>query len=94
MLSMLSSALVLAAEESGAPVFLLLFGPLAGGLVYFGLWSFYRNTGKSHAFDRETRVNAKPVTGTDAKVSEVKGTKKSGIDGANHRDHRSRVQRM
>jgi len=93
-LSVLSSAFVVAADEGGAPTFLLLLGPVAGGLVYLGFWSFYRNTGKSHAFDRETRVDAKPVTGSDAKVREVKGTKKTGIDGANHREHRSRVQRM
>jgi hypothetical protein len=34
------------------------------------------------------------VTGTDAKVGEIKGTKKTGIDGDNRSDHRRRVQRF
>ena len=33
-LSVLSSAFVVAADEGGAPTFLLLLGPVAGGLVY------------------------------------------------------------
>lgn len=92
--ALLSSAVVLAAEDGGGASLLLLAGPVAGGLAYVGCWSYYRNTGKSHAFERETRVNAKPVAGSDTKVGEVKGTTKSDIDGANHTDHRSRVQRM
>jgi hypothetical protein len=37
---------------------------------------------------------AKQVTGNDRKVDEIKGTKKSGIDGDNHTNHRQRVQRV
>ena len=43
---------------------------------------------------RETRVAAQPITGSDQKVNEVKGTKRSGIDGANQSNHRQRVQRI
>lgn len=88
-------AVGLLAESSGSgPVWLLVFGPVAGGGVYYGLWQFYRNTDKSHSFETETRVTAKPVTGNDQKVNEIKGTKKTSIDGNNVSDHRKRVQRV
>lgn len=79
---------------SNGPVWLLIFGPLAGGGLYFGLWNFYRNASKSHSFETETRVEAQPITGTEQKVDEVRGTTKSGIDGNNVSNHRQRVQRV
>lgn len=85
---------ITAADNGGGNGFLLLLGPGAGGLVYFGLWNYYRNARKSHAFERETRVTTQPPTGTDAKVNEVRGTKRTRIDGANNTDHRERVRRM
>jgi hypothetical protein len=88
------AAVVAAADDGGGPAWLLLLGPAGGAGVYFGLWRYYRNTHVSHAFERETRVTAQPVTGTDAKVGEIKGTKKTGIDGDNRSDHRRRVQRF
>jgi hypothetical protein len=84
----------LLASSDGGPGWLLILGPAAGGGLYFGLWNFYRNTGKSHSFERETKVQAKPVSGNDRKIDEVKGTKKSGIDGDNKSNHRQRVQRI
>lgn len=85
--------MLLAANESG-PVWLLVLGPIAGGAFYYGWWRYYRNTEKTHQFERETRVQAEPVTGRDTKVDEVRGTRRSRIDGANHGDHRRRVQRV
>lgn len=82
------------AASSNGPVWLLVLGPAGGGAVYYGLWRFYRNTHQSHSFERETRVAAQPITGSDQKVNEVKGTKRSGIDGANQSNHRQRVQRI
>ena len=60
------------------------------------LYRYYRNTDKSHAFERETVVDAKPVTGAerDRKVDEIKGTRESRIQGDNLRDYRKRVQRI
>jgi hypothetical protein len=84
----------LLASSDGGPAWLLIIGPAGGGGLYYGLWQYYRNTGKSHSFEKETRIAAKPVTGRDAKVDEVKGTKKTSIDGANHSNHRQRVQRV
>ena len=92
--SALSPATLVAAESDGGPPWLLLLGPAGAGGLYYGLWRYYRNTDKSHAFERETRIEAQPITGHDAKIDEITGTKKSGIDGANHTNHRQRVQRV
>lgn len=80
--------------DGGATPWLLVLGPAGGAGVYFGIWRYYRNTHQSHSFERETRIEAQPITGSDAKVREIKGTKKSGIDGDNRTDHRKRVQRV
>ena len=86
------SAAILAAGNAQA--FLLLLGPAAGGGLYYGLWSFYRNANKSHSFETETRVAAQPITGSEHKVDEVRGTTKTSIDGNNVSNHRQRVQRV
>jgi hypothetical protein len=90
----LAPATLIAADGDDSPVWLLIFGPVAGGGMYFGLWRYYRNTHTSHAYESETRIAAQPVTGNDAKVKSITGTKKSGIDGDNHSNHRKRVQRV
>lgn len=79
-------------EDGGG--WLLLAGPAAGVALYTALFRYYRNTDKSHSFERETIIESKPVTGTDAKVDEVRGTKRSSIQGNNVRKHRERVQRL
>ena len=88
-----SSGAILAAEGD-PPVWLLILGPAGAVGLYVGLYQYYRNTGKSHSFERETRVTAKPITGQERKVDEITGTKKTSIDGDNHSDHRERVQRL
>ena len=75
-------------------MWLLLSGPASATGLYWALYRYYRNTDKSHAFERETAVVAKPVTGTDHKVDEVKGTRKTRIDGDNVREYRKRVERL
>lgn len=89
-----SSSALLASGGDGPPVWLLALGPAGGGALYYGLWQYYRNTGKSHSFERETRIEAQPVTGRDTKVNEITGTRSTGVDGDNHSDHRQRVQRL
>ncbi len=79
-------------EESD--LWLLLMGPAGSALLYWALYRYYRNTDKSHAFERETAVVAKPVTGSDNKVGEVKGTEKSRISDENTRQNRKRVTRI
>lgn len=92
-LSNLSPNAIFAARSGSGPLLLLALGPGGAAALYFGLWSYYRNTGKSHSFETETGVEAKPVTGNDTKVNKVTGTKASQIDGDNRKAHRQRVQR-
>lgn len=78
-------------EDGG--LWLLLAGPASATGLYWFLYRFYRNTDKSHSFEHETTVAAKPVTGTDQKIDEVKGTRETRIRGDNVRAYRMRVQR-
>ncbi len=73
---------------------ILLLGPAGATGLYWALYRYYRNTDKSHAFERETAVDAKPVTGSDDKVDEVKGTRETRISGDNVREFRKRVKRI
>ncbi len=75
---------------------LLLLGPAGATGLYWMLYRYYRNTNKSHAFERETKVEAKPVTGAeqDRKVDEVKGTQSKRIEDDNVHDYRDRVERI
>lgn len=77
-------------------LWLLAAGPAGAVGLYWALYRYYRNTDKSHAFERETKVEAKPVTGaeSDIKVDEIEGTQKTRIDGDNVREYRKRVQRI
>lgn len=72
----------------------LLAGPAGAAALYWALYRYYRNTDKSHAFERETAVEAKPVTGTDRKVSTISGTRSRRISGDNVGAYRARVQRV
>ena len=73
---------------------LLLLGPAGATALYWALYRYYRNTDKSHAFERETQVDAGPVTGSDRKVGDIKGTQQSSISGNNVHEYRKRVQRV
>ena len=73
---------------------LLLIGPAGGVGLYWALYRYYRNTDKSHAFERETKVDAQPVTGNDLKIGTNNGTRESRIDGDNVGEYRRRVERM
>ena len=73
---------------------LLLIGPAGAAALYWALYRYYRNTDKSHAFEYETDVDAEPATGSERKVSEVKGTRQTRITGNNSREHRKRVKRV
>lgn len=73
---------------------ILLLGPAGATGLYWALYRYYRNTDKSHAFERETAVEAKPVTGSDLKVDEVKGTRETRITNDNVAAYRKRVKRI
>jgi hypothetical protein len=79
-------------DENGLA--LLLLGPAGGVGLYWALYRYYRNTDKSDAFERESKVDAQPVTGTDLQVGTNNGTQESRIRGDNVGEYRQRVQRM
>jgi len=70
---------------------LLLLGPGSGVGLYWALYRYYRNTDKSHDFERETKVDAGPVTGSDEKIGTNNGTRERRIKGDNVREYRQRV---
>lgn len=81
--------------SEGNDLWLLLFAGPAGAVgLYWGLYRYYRNTDKSHAFEHETTVVSQPVTGSDQKVDEIKGTQKTRIADDNVREFRKRVARL
>jgi hypothetical protein len=79
-------------DDSG--LWLLAAGPAGAAALYWTLYRYYRNTDKSHAFERETAVEAQPVTGTDEKIGENNGTQETSIDGDNVSAYRQRVERV
>lgn len=81
------------AAAEGDIGWLLFLGPVGGVIFYGVVYSRYRNTHRSHDFVRETRITAEPVTGNEAKVRDIRGTRSPWIDGDNRTNHRQRVQR-
>ena len=75
-------------------LWLLAAGPASATGLYWLLYRYYRNTDKSHSFEHETAVEAKPVTGSDEKVDKVTGTRETRIPGDNVHAYRTRVQRI
>lgn len=73
---------------------MLLLGPAGATGLYWALYRYYRNTDKSQDFEHDTAVVAKPVTGSDQKVDQVRGTQETRIRGDNVREYRKRVQRI
>jgi hypothetical protein len=80
--------------DSESSLALLALGPAGGVGLYWFLYRYYRNTDKSHAFEHETKVVAKPVTGSDHKVDTNNGTRERRINGDNLGEYRRRVGRM
>jgi hypothetical protein len=80
-------------DDSGI-LLLLAVGPAAAAGLYWGLYRHYRNTDKSHSFEHETAINAKPIIGSEQKVDQIEGTRETKIPGNNVSDYRTRVQRV
>ena len=90
----LAAAILASTGDDGGSGWLLLAGPAAGVFIYTALYRYYRNTDKSHGFERETLIESQPITGSDVKVDEIRGTKQRAIRGNNVGSHRERVQRV
>lgn len=75
-------------------LWLLAAGPVGATALYWALYRFYRNTDKSHGYERETKVEAQPIAGSDRKVDTITGTQRTRIEGDNVAAYRARVQRI
>ncbi|GAA4103442.1 hypothetical protein ACFFOS_03045 [Nocardioides kongjuensis] len=89
----LITALVPLSGDSN-PVWLLAAGPAGGAATYWAFYRYYRNTDKSHQFERDTLIKAQPVQGGEEKVGHISKTRDSDIDGDNSGNSRQRVQRV
>ena len=76
------------------PAWILAAGPAGAVATYWALYRYYRNTDKSHSYERDTLIAAQPVQGSEEKVDHISRTRDSDIDGDNSRKHRQRVQRL
>ena len=91
---MMLEVVVLATSGDDAPLWLLAAGPAGAVATYVSLYRYYRNNDKSHAFERDTLIEAQPVQGTEERIDHIDKTRRSGIEGDNSSDHRTRVQRL
>ena len=87
-------AVLPAATDSDAVLWLLAAGPASGVATYWAFYRYYRNTDKSHHFERDTIIDAQPVQGGEEKVDHISKTRDSDIDGDNSDKHRERVHRI
>lgn len=69
-------------------------GPAGAVATYWGFYRYYRNTDKSHEFERDTIISSQPVQGGEERVDHISRTRDSDIDGDNKDAHRKRVQRI
>jgi hypothetical protein len=77
-------------------LFLLALGPVSAAAFYWLMHRHYRNTDKSHAYERETAVQVLALKGaeSDRKIDVILGTRASRIEGNNVSEHRQRVRPM
>jgi hypothetical protein len=77
-------------------LFLLALGPVSAAAFYWLMHRHYRNTDKSHAYERETAVQVLALKGaeSDCKIDVILGTRASRIEGNNVSEHRQRVRPM
>ncbi len=89
---MIADVIAMASDDS--LVWLLAAGPAGAVGTYWLIYRYYRNTDKSHAYERDTIIEAQPVQGGEEKVDHISRTTDSDIDGDNSGDYRERVQRV
>ena len=85
---------IVMASGDSAPIWILAAGPAGAAATYWALYRYYRKTDKSHAYERDTIIDAQPVQGDQEKVDHISRTRDSDIDGDNSAKHRERVQRI
>ncbi|HXH78562.1 hypothetical protein [Nocardioides sp.] len=90
---MFTEIVVMASDDDGL-VWLLAAGPAGAAATYWALYRYYRNNDKSHAFERDTLIEAQPVQSQEEKINHISRTRDSDIDGDNSEQHRKRVERL
>jgi len=85
---------VVVMSGDSSPLWILAAGPAGAVGTYWALHRYYRNTDKSHAYERDTLITAKPVQGHEEKIDHISRTRDSDIDGDNSSRHRQRVERL
>ncbi|MEZ0578883.1 hypothetical protein [Nocardioides sp. MH1] len=85
---------LIALSSDSSPTWILAAGPAGGAATYWAVWRYYRNTDKSHQYERDTIIAAQPVQGGEEKVDHISKTRDSDIKGDNKSNHRARVQRI
>jgi hypothetical protein len=91
---MIAELILQSSSGDGGPLWILAAGPAGGAATYWAFYRYYRNTDKTHEFERDTIIDAQPVAGGEEKVDHIGRTRASKIDGGNGDDHRRRVQRI
>lgn len=86
-----ATTLIVAASDESSSAWLLVLGPLGGIAFYSAIWMRYRNTNKSHSFERETAVELRNQFGEDVKVGVNNGTTARWIRGRNDNSPRKRL---
>lgn len=86
------SIVAMASDEGGA-LWLLAAGPAGALGTYWAIFRYYRNTDKSHHYERDTLIEAQPIQGSEKKVDHIRKTRDSSISGDNSSNHRARVRR-
>jgi hypothetical protein len=87
-------ALIQASSDSDGWLLLLAAGPASAVATYWTIYRYYRNTDKSHEYERDTIIHAEPVQGGEEKIGHIPKTRDSDIDGDNRDKLRQRVQRI
>ena len=86
--------IVMATSGDSAPLWLLAAGPAGAAATYWSLYRYYRNNDKSHAFERDTLIEAQPVQCGKERINHIRKTRDSDIDGDNSAKHRERIERF
>lgn len=69
-------------------------GPMVFFLVYLGIYRYYRNTDKSHDFERQTVVESFDMRAFDEFAQRRTGLRNAEIEGRNEDAPRERVRRF
>lgn len=86
--------IIVQASDDDSLLWLLAAGPAGAVVTYWTLYRYYRNTDKSHEYERDTIIKGQPVQGGEERIDHISRTRESKMDGANHKKHRERVQRV